>query len=395
MRVRELVHAGLAMAVMAWGMRAEASDECLVPGYEANSAGEFETAIRLYRNALARPACQAPDIEPLVRFSLAGTLTSYAEVSPLAACDAAEELRAVVRIADDPDVADTAAKALPAAEAACAVAQWPVAPAPAPPVVVVTPIIPPAPIAGPSMAPPPMAQPQIAATPSETAKDDPSAAGSDRQPSLSDRPRQMSEPPRANPSRETARFRVGIRTEAGVTRLAGFESKAVDVVPGPALRAALVLEWRLRDRLHARIEPGVAWQTARFETNSDWQEAVFANGETVASTGAWRWWLVELPLIVRIVLSGGFDMSAGASGALVLSADESDGVFGDEIARLGDSGRGWSVEASLGIGYGWAVEDQRMRIELRAAQGLVGVNTGDDVIGLRPQRLALGLEVAF
>lgn len=383
MRVRGFVEVGLAMMVLMWGMKAKASDECLAPGFEASRTGDIETAIRLYRDALTRPACQAPDIEPLVRFSLAGALTSYAEVSPMAACDAAIELRVVVRIADDPDVAETAAKDLATAEGACAVAQGPGAPA-APPSMAPPPMVQP-PMAQPTMAQSPMAPPRVAPKPTEISKVEPSVSDGDRQPSPSRRPGdgagQVSEQSKADPGSATDRLRISVRLEAGVARLGGFESNVVDVVPGPALRAGLVLEWRLGDRLHARIEPGLAWQTVRFET--------FENA------GAWRWWWVELPLIARMALAAGIDLSAGVSGALVLSADESESVFGDEIAPLGDSGRSWGVEASLGIGYGWTIEEQRMRVELRAAHGLVGVNHSDDVIGLMPQRLALGFEVAL
>ncbi|MCB9527799.1 MAG: hypothetical protein R3F65_10280 [bacterium] len=378
---------------------ARASDDCLEPALEASDAGRLEEAIRLYRQALNRPACRSPEIEPLVRLSLADVLMTYRAVSPGAACDAVAELRAVVGTVDDPDLADAASKSLPEAEEACRRARpviievWP-APEPTPPIVI-EPIVP------------------IGSTgPDPSPGDGERAPGDDSTPAPADAGSGAATAPGAGVARPVddrverpvtpavrdeapRRLNFGARVEGGVARLSWFDADAIDAVPGPALRAGLVLEWMASSAVFLRVEPGVAWQVVRFETNSAWEGAVFAEGERFPGEGAWRWWMVELPLLARLLLPGGLDLSLGASAAVVLGADEASGVLGDERARLGDAGRDWGVEGIIGVGHRWAAGDAHLRVDLRAAQGLAGVNTADDPVELLPQRFSLGVEVVF
>lgn len=393
MIIRRLNWSCAIAAMLLVGTTVHANDDCLEPALEASIANRLEDSIRLYRQALGRTECRTPEIEPLVRLSLVDVLMIYRAVSSGAACDALAELRLVLEMADDPDLVNSANERLPEVEKACREARPPSPPQPPGPFIVIHPIPPDPPPSDPAGAGDSAAGGDPTSTPAEEA----SGAGTGPGTVVEPHTEKRNDATKLDTVRDEAPRRLGFgaRIEGGVARLSWFDADAVDAVPGPALRAGLVLEWMASSALFLRVEPGVAWQVVRFETNSAWKDAVFAEGERFPAEGAWRWWMVELPLLARLLVPGGLDLSLGASAAVVLGAEEASGVLGDERARLGDAGRDWGVEGIIGVGYRWAAGDADLRVDLRAAQGLAGVNTADDPVELLPQRFSLGIEVVF
>lgn len=335
---------------------------CLTTGL-ALEQDDPAAAAAAFEAALSDPACATEEMQLFLRYSQGRALLAAAKGDPSSACRAQDVLRPLSEV-DDEAVSTGARGMLTDAERACraALAAWPGEPV--------------GPGAHGASAAPEVDGPPAATV---TAPEPPPAAPRDPEPPSGEAP----DPPDGRATADVGpavepSFALGISVGGGLGRLGGFTHESVETRAGPAARAALMVEYRAGDALWLRVEPGVLWQGLAFDA-----------GER--GTGRWDFWSLGLPVLVRYALPLGLDVTAGVAGGLYLSAVER---RGSDARSIADSVRAWSLDGLLGLGHGWQLDPTRVRVELRAEHGLVGLSAESDA-PIMPQRVSLAVDVAF
>lgn len=326
---------------------------CIEEGAGAHRAGRLALAVSLFRAALEEERCRRAPWGPMVRYSLGRALLDLADEAPgaaaaPAACEAVEHFRAALAESTDADVKAVANEQLGVAIGRCRAAE----------------------VARLEAARLEAARAEAARAEAARAE----AAGRAAEP-VTEEPMGGGSAVRRRAESSPDGMGFGPRIEAGIAGLAWGRLPSAPE-PGMSLGLGLTVDVWSGARARLSVEPTFTLASLRY------RDAV------------WRWMLVEGAIKMGWRPWGGRgELLVGGRIGWVPEAREQSAFFDRGGLALDVSPL--VADALAGVGWGWQMGSNRIRLEVTGGLGVLRLNPADDAVGWHGYRAAMGSTVLF